>query len=128
MRKELKVYTGILVFALMCAAGWIVADSSLTWSDPNGQCGTFKLDGVIVSNSTVYGNCSGGTNVNAANISQGNLSVARITNAAATLGSSIGGNIPVEAVTNAIKGWTGISTNSMILFITNGIVKNSIAP
>lgn len=42
-----------------------------------------------------------GTNAVAASRLTGNVAVARITNAAATVGASIGGNIPVAAMTNA---------------------------
>jgi hypothetical protein len=44
------------------------------------------------------------TNIPAASITAGNVAQARLTNALATAGSTIGGNIPIAAVTNLLFG------------------------
>ena len=41
----------------------------------------------------------------------GNIPVARMTNAAGSLGASIGGNIPIAALTNAVGGGLCVVTN-----------------
>ena len=53
------------------------------------------------------------TNIAGGNISAGNIAVARITNAAGSLGPSIAGNIPSAAITNALTAFfkAGTATN-----------------
>ena len=53
------------------------------------------------------------TNLAGGNISAGNIAVARITNAAGSLGPSIAGNIPSAAITNALTAFfkAGTATN-----------------
>lgn len=55
----------------------------------------------------------------------GNIPVARITNAAATVGASIGGNIPVAAITNALTtGGASIGGNITVAALTNALAAN----
>jgi len=55
------------------------------------------------------------TNLSGANIKSGNIPVAALTNAAGSVGASIGGNIPVAALTNAVTALAGASiTNTCI--------------
>lgn len=60
----------------------------------------------------------------------GNIPVARITNAAATVGSSIGGNIPVAAISNAVVstylpasavGRFNVVGTTQLVFIASGV-------
>jgi hypothetical protein len=71
-----------------------------------------------------------GTNALAASRLTGNVAVARITNAAATVGSSIGGNIPVSAISNAFQatlqpayaaGKFSIAATTQLVFIASGV-------
>lgn len=45
----------MLVFALFCAAAWMMADSTQYWSDAGSQKGTLTLDGCNMSNCTFSG-------------------------------------------------------------------------
>lgn len=71
-----------------------------------------------------------GTNALAASRLTGNVAVARITNAAATVGASIGGNIPVAAISNAFQatlqpayaaGKFSIAATTQLVFIASGV-------
>lgn len=71
-----------------------------------------------------------GTNAVAASRLTGNVAVARITNAAATVGASIGGNIPVAAISNAFQatlqpayaaGKFSIAATTQLVFIASGV-------
>jgi len=71
-----------------------------------------------------------GSGIPAGNVTTGNLPLAVITNAAGSLGASIGGDIPVAAVTNALDGavlttnvFTGDGVTNTIIWATVGPVK-----
>jgi hypothetical protein len=76
----------------------------LTLTNQNPMSAAYLTVGTSITAVNLYA----GTNVNAANIANianlaaGNIPVADITNAATTVGSSIGGNIPTAAMTNHV--------------------------
>ena len=58
-----------------------------------------------------------------------NIPVANMTNGAGTVGPSIGGNIPLSAITNALAGKSGVVTNKStqstnVFWYLNGVVTN----
>ena len=88
------------MFAIVTVSSWVTAATVEVPSDHVAVFGYPTVGYVDSSGNLVLGG-SFVALINGTNITSGNIAVARITNAAATLGPSIGGNIPVAAVTNA---------------------------
>lgn len=50
-----KLISFLALVVIMASVGWVVGDSTLRWSNPESQNGTFILDNVVVTNSTMTG-------------------------------------------------------------------------
>lgn len=70
------------------------------------------------------GSLSGSFSISGTNISGGNIAVARITNAAASVGPSIGGNIPEAALSNALRTATAVGSATTTLDGEGGSITN----
>lgn len=85
MRTKLTALVAI-VCMVACFAGIATADSTVAWSDAQGQRGTYVITSGVLSNCTINGT----TAINGTNITAGNIPLARVTNAletATTVGS-----------------------------------------
>lgn len=83
---------------LASANNWVLTSDALYAFITNAtlvSAATGTVTDVASLNATI-------TNIPAASVTSGNLAIERITNAAATVGASIGGNIPFAALTNAV--------------------------
>jgi hypothetical protein len=68
------------------------------------------------------------TNIAGGNIASGNIAAARIATALGTSGGSIGGNIPIATLTNALSAtlYTGVITNASTLITNKVTVVNGV--
>ena len=89
-----KFVPAIIVAGLFAGFGFALSLTDLGLQH-EGKTGLKDMCAVINSNNVLLEALSG------ADLVTGNIAVARITNAAASVGPSIGGNIPVAAITNA---------------------------
>lgn len=90
-----KYIPSILVATTIAGLGFALSLTRTTVKN-EGETGLKNLCQLIDANSVKLEALSG------ADITTGNIAVARITNAAASVGPSIGGNIPKAALTNAL--------------------------
>ena len=89
-----KFVPAIIVAGLFAGFGFALSLTDLGLQH-EGKTGLKDMCAVINANNVLLEALSG------ADLTTGNIAVARITNAAASVGPSIGGNIPVAAITNA---------------------------
>lgn len=109
----------IIIAALVLASVMVASGADITIRQIRDPV---KFQAWIASNISDVSGVA--TNIAGSSIVSGNIAVARITNAASTVGASIGGNIPVAALTNALAG--SIGTYNVTNSFTSGTNVNTI--